>query len=84
MQVDSENLSMIYECRVVLLIESSPQANTYRQVKTNKDQFNVLSETLKNMCTEVVGSRSDDIKVFKINLVEELITLPSEIKSINN
>lgn len=74
------NTSELYEQRMLVFIETSPQSNEYRQVHLNKEQFKKVSD---DICVSVKPADRHGIEEVEIEESDETYFLPTELRSIN-
>jgi hypothetical protein len=82
MKLTDEQLSEIFGLRMVVLLESEPQSDKYRQVVLNADQFLALSNAFGEIMEEKVNS--DNLREGTYLLQEEEITLPDWVQDYYN
>ena len=63
----------LYACRLIVLLETEPQANVYNQVELDIDKYNTIFGTVFDCPQDPVDVEIDDVNV---KLREEKIKLP--------
>ncbi len=73
---------ILYEQKLIILLETDCGSNKYNQVILNEEQFKKVSNTISN-CFEI-KKINEEFEEIGIKLSEEEYTLPEHINSINN
>lgn len=72
------NYQGLWTSRLILLVETGPQTNLYRQIMLNQRQFKIISDALSVAFGPMAGM--PNAIPFQVD-DEEIIKLPSEIQN---
>lgn len=72
-------MSTLFETRFIVLLETRPQSNKYRQFCFSKEQFKKVSQAVADLY--IPKSQDDKYIELDIEMINTEIDLPEEIQS---